>query len=47
MSFMDRLEFDAQNLDFDSLITQEKEHAETEETEEAEDESLPTETEAP
>jgi ferredoxin--NADP+ reductase len=43
MSFMERLEFDAQNLDLDSLITQEKEHAKAEE---AEEETLPTETEA-
>lgn len=43
MSFLDRLEFDAQDLDLDSLITQEKEHAQAEE---AEEENLPTEKEA-
>jgi ferredoxin--NADP+ reductase len=31
LSFMERLEFDAQRLDLDWLITQEKQHAETEE----------------
>jgi ferredoxin--NADP+ reductase len=46
LSFMERLEFDAQRLDLDSLIAQEKQHAETEETEEDE-ETLPTESDAP
>jgi ferredoxin--NADP+ reductase len=47
LSFMDRLEFDAQRLDLDALITQEKQHAETkEDTEEiAEEDSSPTESE--
>jgi ferredoxin--NADP+ reductase len=43
LSIMDRLEFDAQRLDLDALIAQEKQHAETQE--EAEEESLPTESE--
>ncbi|MFH1754096.1 MAG: hypothetical protein ABIA59_00180 [Candidatus Latescibacterota bacterium] len=40
LSFMERLEFDAKQLDLESLITLEKQHAETEE------ETLPEETDA-
>jgi len=44
LSFMERLEFNAQRLDLEALITQEKQHAGTEESEEAEEE-FPTESE--
>jgi ferredoxin--NADP+ reductase len=47
LSFMDRLEFNAQRLDLDALIAQEKQHAEAkqEAEQETEDDTLPTESE--